>query len=343
MRVHPVRRNDNFFELGGHSFAAVRLLADIQELTHTALPLATLFQAATVETLAQILRKDVPAPSWSSLVPINPSGSKRPLFLMHGAEGNLLLYRQLVKHLGADQPVYGLQSQGLNGSAPMHHTIQEMGAHYVREIAKVQPHGPYLLGGYCLGGIIALEVAQQFTTLGENVESVMMFDTYNTSATSQKQLQRLQWLHAVQNAWFHFANIAILPARDRWKFLKEKLDIARTRLAIRLRAASHMFQQRRAGDSPTVYRNILVRQVNDQAALDYVPAPYRGRVAVIRPKGCFRGLASRTLGWDEVVREQLELYELDVYTKGMLVEPFCRSLAKTVIGCVNKDSAVSKP
>ena len=343
LRVHPVRRNDNFFELGGHSFAAVRLLADIQELTHTALPLATLFQAATVETLAQILRKDVPAPSWSSLVPINPSGSKRPLFLMHGAEGNLLLYRQLVKHLGADQPVYGLQSQGLNGSAPMHHTIQEMGAHYVREIAKVQPHGPYLLGGYCLGGIIALEVAQQFTTLGENVESVMMFDTYNTSATSQKQLQRLQWLHAVQNAWFHFANIAILPARDRWKFLKEKLDIARTRLAIRLRAASHMFQQRRAGDSPTVYRNILVRQVNDQAALDYVPAPYRGRVAVIRPKGCFRGLASRTLGWDEVVREQLELYELDVYTKGMLVEPFCRSLAKTVIGCVNKDSAVSKP
>ena len=244
LRVHPVQRDDDFFELGGHSFAAVRLLADIQELTGTALPLATLFQAATVASLANILRKDAPAPTWSSLVPIHPGGSKSPLFLMHGAEGNLLLYRQLVKHLGSDQPVYGLQSQGLNGSAPIHRTIPEMAAHYVQEIKNVQPHGPYLLGGYCLGGVIALEIAQQFTALGEKVELVMMFDTYNTRTASQKQLQRLQLWHSIQNAWFHLANIAIIPGEDRWKFLKEKLDIARTRLNIRLRAASHGFQKR---------------------------------------------------------------------------------------------------
>ncbi len=340
LRVHPVRPTDNFFDLGGHSFAAVRLLAGIQELTGTTLPLAILFQAATVESLAEILRKDAPAPSWSSLVPISPSGSRRPLFLVHGAEGNLLLYRQLVKHLGSDQPVYGLQSQGLNGSSPFHRTIQEMGSHYVREIMAVQPHGPYVLGGYCLGGIIAFEMAQQLTAQGEKVELVVMLDTYNTSAASREQLNRLRFLHVLQNAWFHCANIAILRAKDRWKFLKEKMDIARTRLHIRLRAASQIIQQRRAGDQPTTYRQLLVRQVNDQAALDYVPAPYHGRVAVIRPQKHFWGLASPTLGWNTVVRENLEMHELKVYTKGMLIEPFCRSLADTVRKCLNKESTL---
>jgi thioesterase domain-containing protein len=338
LRVHPVGRNDDFFELGGHSFAAVRLLAEVQELTGTSLPLATLFQAATVESLAHILRKESPAPTWSSMVSIHPEGSKPPLFLIHGGEGNLLLYRQLVKHLEADQPVYGLQSQGLNGTSPLHRTIPEMAAHYVTEIRRIQPHGPYRLGGYCLGGTIALEIAQQFTQLGEPVDVVMMFDTYNTHIASHAQLQRLKWWHAIQNAWFHAANIAILPSADRIKFFKEKLHITRTRLDIRLRGLSHALKQRRDGQPAEAYRNIEVRLVNDQAALDYAPASYHGRLVVIRPKGCFRGLSNRTMGWDAVAPHTLELHELNVYTKGMLVEPFCQSLAATVTQCINQDA-----
>ena len=83
--------------------------------------------------------------------------------------------------------------------------------------------------------------------------------------------------------------------------------------------------------------------MNDLAVLDYLPQPYDGRVAVIRPRGCFSGLASRTLGWDTVARKSLELYELNVYTKGMLVEPFCRSLAETVIDCLKQESVESQP
>src|SRR5208337_2224462 len=121
---------------------------EIERLTGKKLPLATVFHASTVRELAEILRRDGWTPSWSSLVPINPGGSQLPLFLVHGAEGNVLLYRQLARHLGPDQPVYGFQSQGLNGNGSFRASIEEMASHYVRELVGLQPSGPYRLGGY---------------------------------------------------------------------------------------------------------------------------------------------------------------------------------------------------
>src|SRR5258708_36944968 len=96
-------------------------------------------------------------------------GSSVGLFLSHGAEGNVLLDRNLARYLGPDQPVYGLQSQGLNGDGRLNTTIQEMASQYLKEIMTVQSHGPYFLGGYCFGGAIAFEMAQQLTPLGEKV------------------------------------------------------------------------------------------------------------------------------------------------------------------------------
>src|SRR5581483_10772790 len=121
--------------------------------------LATLFRASTIEALADIIRGDTRKPSWRCLVPIREGGSKPPLFLVHRAEGNVLLYRQLGRHLGPDQPVYGLQAQGLDGETDFECRFEDIAAHYVQEIQTVQPEGPYYLGGYCLGGTLALEMA----------------------------------------------------------------------------------------------------------------------------------------------------------------------------------------
>ena len=239
LKVKQVGLYDNFFELGGHSLAAVRLLMEVKKITGKTLPLATLFQAWTVEAMAEVLRKDGSTPSWSSLVPIQPLGSKRPLFLVHGAEGNVLLYRQLVHDLGPDQPVYGLQSQGLNGEGRLHTTIHEMAAHYIREIISVQPEGPYLLGGYCLGGAIAFEMAQQLRTLGKRAELVIMLESYNNSVISRSKAVLLSPLRLLQNMWFHGSNAARLTAKDRGKFVREKMSIAKDRIGIRLQAAQH--------------------------------------------------------------------------------------------------------
>lgn len=334
LRVKRVGINDNFFELGGHSLAAVRMLAEVCKLTGKVLPLAALFQASTVETLAELIRRDGWTPTWSSLVPIQPRGSATPLFLIHGAEGNVLLYRNLARHLGADQPVYGLQARGLNGDGRLDTTVEQMASRYLKEVMIAQPHGPYFLGGYCLGGIIAFEMAQQLKAMGEKVELVVMLDTYNPKATPPSRLTPRVMVHFLQNLWFHAANILTLAGTARGEFLREKVDIELSRLQIRLHAAGHALRRACGWKTQHDYPHLAVKKVNDEAAMRYNPLLYGGRVAVIRPKGSFAGLASPSLGWDQTVASGLEVHQLPVYPKGMLVEPFCQVLAETVKQCL---------
>lgn len=324
---------DDFFELGGHSLAALKLLTEVKKQTGTTLPLATFFQASTVEAFADILRKEVRNPSWSSLVPIQPAGSRPPLFLVHGAEGNVLLYRQVSRYLRSDQPVYGLQSQIGDGHGLENRTVEGMASLYLREIRAVQPHGPFFLGGYCLGGVIALEIAQQLRAIGEQVGLVIMLDTYNYKTVSLTKARLEYPMHFMQNLWFHIANAASIPTKERKQFVRQKLDIELARLRVKLRHTASRFRAS-SNAVQNEYPHLLIKRVNDQASMRYVPSAYEGRVTVIRPKGAFLGLGSPTLGWEGVIRNGLEVYELPVYPKGMLVEPFCRTLAETLQNCL---------
>jgi thioesterase domain-containing protein/acyl carrier protein len=324
---------DDFFELGGHSLAALKVLTEVKKQTGKTLPLATFFQASTVEAVADILRKEVQNPSWSSLVPIQPAGSRPPLFLVHGAEGNVLLYRQVSRYLRSDQPVYGLQSHIGDGHDLENRTVEGMAFQYLQEIRAVQPHGPFFLGGYCLGGVIALEIAQQLRALGEHVGLVIMLDTYNYKTVSLTKARLESPLHLMQNLWFHVANAASIPAKERKQFVRQKLDVEWARFGVRLHHTASRFRAHSNGEQ-NEYPHLLIKRMNDEASLRYVPSPYEGRVAVIRPKGSFLGLSSPTLGWEGVIRNGLEVYELPVYPKGMLVEPFCQTLAETLQNCL---------
>lgn len=335
--VKDIGIHDDFFELGGHSLLALTLLSEVERAFGNRIPLASLIQAPTIHRFSEdILRKPGWVPSWSSLVPVQPRGSRPPLFLVHGAEGNVLLYLQLARHLGSDQPVYGLQSQGLNGDGRFHASIEEMASHYVKELIIFQPDGPYFLGGYCLGGTLALEMAQQLSAQGKRVGLVIMIDTYNVNTISQSKLDRLAFLHLLQNVWFHGANLFSLRAKDRWKFLNEKLDVARVRLAIRLRASYYSLSAWGSSKTQKKYPHLLVKRANDRAVFQYVPRPYCGRVAVMRSKGYFWGLNDPGLGWGSVVRDGLEIREMPVYLRGVLVEPFVRILAQDLKVCLER-------
>jgi thioesterase domain-containing protein len=338
LKLPSVSIHDNFFELGGHSLAAVVLLSEIRKLTGRTLPLATLFQAGTVAEFAEILRQDGWEPSWSSLVPIRAAGSRSPLFLVHGAEGNVLLYRAVSRYLGSDQPVYGLQSQGLDGKKEVITSVPEMASQYIREIRSVQPSGPYYLGGYCMGGVIAFEIAQQLTANGENVELLFMLDTYNGNASPLKS-RLLAPLHLLQNVWFHSINALSLSGKDRRKFLGERLDVTLTRLRILFQAGlQHVIPSANDGQI-----HLKIKSVNHKALQVYVPKPYDGRVVVIRSKGHFAGFPSPCLGWDECVSGGLEVREIPVYFGGMLVDPYASRLADQVTACLGSAPRASQP
>jgi thioesterase domain-containing protein/acyl carrier protein len=176
LNVRPISLTDNFFDLGGHSLLALRLGAQIQDQFGRSIPLSSILEGTTIERLANILRNSS-TKQRSPLVHIQPQGSKLPFFCVHPAGGNVFHYTELAKQLGQDQPFYGLEEPYLLGSSQLDESIQEKAAVYIEAIKAVQPEGPYQLGGWSMGGVIAYEMAQQLHCQGEAINLLVLLDT----------------------------------------------------------------------------------------------------------------------------------------------------------------------
>jgi len=168
---------DDFFASGGHSLAALRLLATVERLTGRRVPMATLLAAPTVEGLARALRAGPGLAAPGPLVPLRTGGAAPPLFLVHAAGGSAVSYAALARYLAAGVPVYALQSRGLEGEAPPHDNVEAMAADYLAEIRRVQPSGPYRLGGWSMGGAVAFEIAWMLEASGETVDRILLVDS----------------------------------------------------------------------------------------------------------------------------------------------------------------------
>jgi thioesterase domain-containing protein/acyl carrier protein len=325
LHVRPVRNDDDFFELGGHSMLAVRLMSNIEKEFGRRLPLATLMQARTVGDLAQRLRCGEHESDWTSLVPIRPEGCRPPIFLMHAAGGNLLVYEELARCLGDDQPVYGLQSQGLDGSQPVHGSIGEMAAAYRAEIQQLQPHGPYFLGGYCMGGTIALEVATQLKADGEDIGLLALIDTHNWSeVTTPKLTSRL--VHIGQKAYFHLLNVITLPAEQRRQFIRGKFIELNRRRKVWYGTVRRRFGAQ--SDYPDQHEALAaVWANNDRVAQSYIPRTYPGRITQFVPFKNYSHLRDPKLGWGQIATDGVDVQTLNVLPAGMLMEPYVKQLA----------------
>src|SRR3984893_4591134 len=313
LKVKRVGLNDNFFELGGHSLLAVRIIVEIENIYGRRLPLATLLQAPTVGALAEVLRKENWKPSWSSLVPLQPGGSKPPLFLIHSHGGNVLEYYPLASHLGTDQPVYALQARGLDGNIARNQSLQEMASAYLNEVKSLQPQGPYFLVGFCFGGLVALEAAQQLQNAGQQVALVVMIQTTHPGAPAFAPGS------SSANRWWHRAAKPLDLERDNllqrgFGYFGDRLrrtrDVmqARTQIAFDKKMSNGNGQKTRTS---MAYILELLGMEHDRAFMNYVPRPYDGDVLLFRASKQLPGmLADRSLGWKPVIKGHLEIREL---------------------------------
>jgi len=331
LSVRRIGIHDNFFELGGHSLLAVRIMAEIERLVKKRLPLATFLQAPTIADLADVLRKEDWKPSWSSLTPIRAGGSKPPLFLMHSHGGNVLEYYPLAKYLEADQPVYALQARGLDGNIIKDQSFEEMAAAHLAELRTLQPEGPYFLGGYCLGGLLALEAAQQLSAAGEEVALVLLIQSINpTYAYFRPDLTIFQrsWYRTTKRIDLELAYLRHRGSNHILERCRRTWAIARARTAIKFdnwTSNGHSQPKLRS----MAYTLEMLAIEHDKARVRYVPRPYSGPVLLFRAKKQLSGLMTDyTLGWKDLLDGSLEICEVPGHQETMLSEPNVPHLAE---------------
>ena len=276
--VDRVGVRDDFFSLGGNSLLAVRLQARVERDFGKRFDLPELFRGATVEHLAALLQRAEATESPGCLVPIRAGGPGLPFFWVHPSGGDVLCYGDLARHLGADRPSYGLRSRALLTELPPHESVDAMVAEYVDAVRAVSPLGPYLLGGWSLGGVVALEMARRLREGGAEVALLAMLDTQLPDAARAARLGEWELLGM-------FA--AALGVRDLPPPAREELEAfdPDSRLQIlleRARAAEVFPPEIGAAD---VRRFYSVFRANTRALQTYQPCAWPGRLDFFRATG----------------------------------------------------------
>lgn len=309
----PIGVDQDFFLLGGDSLLAMSLLARIVQDTGCSLPPAGIFQAPTIEKLARALRAEAHPGVWSPLVPIQPQGSRPPFFCVHPGGGNVLCYLQLSQHLGPEQPFFGLQCPGVDGVREPLTSAADMAREYVAAIQLAFPHGPYALGGWSVGGVLAYEMAQQLRQAGQRVSLLALLDS------------------GVLYAWALLS--ALYPKGETGLFEMLRLPSAQQLAEFRRRCAPARLIPEHADDL-LAGRILRLFAANIRAVIQYQARPYPGPVTLFRAREAL--VKERSNPYREWTRlcEQVVLHEVPGNHLTMIHEPHVSGLAECLRQCL---------
>jgi thioesterase domain-containing protein len=331
--IRPIGVTDNFFDLGGHSFLGIRLMGEIESVFGRNLPLLMLFQEGTIERLASLLRTGEVRPS-SHLVAIQPNGSRPPFFCFHPSGGGVFCYVEMGRELGPDQPFYAIESPKFDEQDEFCDGLEEMATRYIEMIQNVQPHGPYFLGGWSMGGVIAYEAARQLIDEGHRVALVVLIDSWlpqpqpeDGPTDSGKELEEyfgeLIWQIFGRQVAVSEEVLKKLTPDERPNYIWEQARLAN---AIPADAKSFNLQ-----------RIVEVFQTNLRALQNYTPKSYSGRVVLFRAgehdPGIFRRMS---VDWKDVVQDGLQTHTIPGNHFSIMRSPQVQLLSKYLKVCLEE-------
>lgn len=301
--VEDIGIHESFFDLGGHSILGIQMLTQIEEQFGRTHGLNLIFQSPTIAELAQELsgtQLDDTAAQLKNVMPIKREGRRIPLFCVHGDEAN----HYLPRYLHPEQPFYGTVHQGEDGKPLDHTTVEGIAAHYIKELQRLLPQGPYNVCGYSFGGLVAFEVARQLSVQGHEVPLVIMLDSYAPEP---------------------FIDVM----DEERKFYEPVKQVVLRSLVRSIHGAGRVL--------PTKLRNFNIIDTYDRATPEYHARPYDGDVAVIKAVG---SPGPPDMGWGKHVRGNLILRTIEGDHYNIIKEPLVADLAKVMEGIfVRQESA----
>ncbi|HVT93824.1 MAG TPA: amino acid adenylation domain-containing protein [Bryobacteraceae bacterium] len=337
LRKQDIGIYDNFFDLGGHSLLAMRLLSEIARVFGQRLPVATLFKAQTVEQMAAVLGERT---SDSRVSPgTRPPQPHRPLlFVVPTAAGNAFLYAEFAGHLGSDRPIHVLQPAGLEAAGEPLESIEAMAEHFIRQMRTLQPHGPYHLVGFCLGGIIAFEMAQQLIASGEEAPLLILVETWHPTYVPLVRCApaaRRALTFLVRGLVRRISALLTPSPREVLASLRETCAIAREMI---------LRQDIYRGDRYKRDRDLVV-EITHRAVSQYTPTPYSGSVVLILAGNLENNADSDPrMVWGELARGGCAVVRTPASNFGELLKrPHVKVLAESVATRLQEASAAVCP
>ncbi len=327
---------DNFFELGGHSLSAARLIARLRSALGMDLPLRCIFIDPTIAGLSSHITYDVNTrryqytseiPRWNCLVPAQPNGTRPPLFFVAGYQNpddTLLVLSRLIPTLGMDQPVFGFRPRWIEGGRDDYASVEELTGEFLTELRAVQPKGPYLLGGHCVGGIAALELAQLLLREGEEVRLMVFIDTERPS----KLRTLLTDLFFLRERVSHIIEVMCEIIRPTVK-TRGQLVGELVRRKFKLAAPEQVVAVDRFYQSMVLYRRLLYT---------HSPEPYPGRITLIVNEEQPR--LDKDLGWTGGARGGVNVHTISGDHHTMLTH-HGKEVAHVILKCI--DEALAEP
>lgn len=318
--------DENFFALGGDSLQAVDLFLQIEKLMGRRLPRDILFEAGTIREMARHVQEEL---SSSCIVPIQPTGSRPPLFFIHPIGGEVLGYRDLAQHLDKDQPFYGIQQFQSDTNMPRFSSLEEMADYYLGKIRQQQPTGPYYLGGHSFGGLIAFLIAQKLDAFGEKTAFLALLDTYLPSR--KRYVSPLSWISLHYKVW------ARLPLQKKANYIFDRFrNIAKGVMRLIRLKFMETPNSNLPGSEASTAGMVNNQDINALNVRKFYPTAYSGNAILFRTELPVSLHPDVHNEWQNLIKGKLDICEISGGHVGIMKEPNVQYLASKLTYYLSK-------